>query len=232
MPKNVLNIAHRGASGYKPENTLASFRHALTFNPDMVELDVYVCRSGELVVIHDDKVDRTTNGHGYVIQKNLAELKSLDAGQGEKIPTLIEVLDVIRGKIAVNIELKGPGTALPVAKLIQHCLDSHDWQSEQFLVSSFNHPELSTFKKLMPKINIGALFVGIPVDLAKPAAELSAYSINLSQEFITQELVDDAHQRGLKVFVFTVNDPDDIGRMTKLGVDGLFCNYPDRLQAQ
>ncbi|MDD5039735.1 MAG: glycerophosphodiester phosphodiesterase family protein [Patescibacteria group bacterium] len=232
MQKKVLNIAHRGASGYKPENTLSSFRHALTYKPDMIELDVYVCLSGELVVIHDDKVDRTTNGQGYVVEKRLSELKKLDAGQGEKIPTLIEILNLVNGKIAINIELKGAGTAKPVAKLIKEYLSKINWQAEQFLVSSFNHPELATFKKLLPNIRIGALFVGIPAELAKPAEDLGAYSINLSQEFISQEFVNDAHRRGLKVFVFTVNDFDDIDRMIKLGVDGLFCNYPDRLQTQ
>src|SRR6056297_2287931 len=105
----VLKIGHRGAMGYEPENTLRSFKKAIELNVDMVELDVYVCSSGELVVIHDDKVDKTTNGKGYVSEKSFDELRKLDAGMGEKIPTLQEVLDLIDKRAKVNIELKGKG---------------------------------------------------------------------------------------------------------------------------
>ena len=115
----MIRIGHRGAMGYEPENTLRSFKKALALKVDMIEFDVYVCKTGEVVVIHDDKVDRTTNGKGYVVQKTLQELTSLDAGKGEKIPLLEEALDCINKKVQVNIELKGEGTAEPVYKIIQ-----------------------------------------------------------------------------------------------------------------
>lgn len=224
-----LKIGHRGAMGYAPENTLKSFKKGLELNVDAVELDVYVCKSGELVVIHDDKVDRTTNGHGYVIEKTLAELRSLDAGQWEKIPLLTEVFDLVNRQAKINIELKGTGTAAPVAKLIEEYVANKNWKYEDFVVSSFNHYELLVFNKLIPQIAIGALITGIPIGYAEFAEKVNATSVNLNIEFINQEFVDDAHQRGLKVFVFTGNDQDDIKRMKQLGVDGMFSNFPDRL---
>lgn len=227
--QNFIKIGHRGARGYEPENTLRSFKKALELDVDMVELDVYVCKTAELVVIHDDKVNRTTDGTGYVTKKTLTELRDLDAGQGEKIPTLEEILDLVNNNSGVNIELKGPNTATPVADIINKYITKKYWSDNNFLVSSFNHRELAKFKKILPQVKIGALFAGIPFNYAKLAKELNAYSINLSQEFISQELVDDAHEQGLKVFVFTVNDNDDIQKIKSMGVDGIFSDFPDRL---
>ncbi len=198
----------------------------------MIEFDVYACKTGELVIIHDDKVDRTTNGQGYVVKKSFDELRSLDAGQGEKIPTLIEVLDLINRKSKVNIELKGPGTAKPVFNLIEKYVKNKDWRYDDFLISSFNHYELQEFNKLNPNIKIGALIAGIPIGFAEFAEKVNAYSMHPSIEFINQDFVDDAHRRGLKVFVYfiyMVNDLDDIQRMKDLGIDGIFFDYPDRL---
>jgi len=225
----ITKIGHRGAMGYAPENTLKSFKKALELNVDAIELDVYVCKSGELVVIHDDKVNRTTNGEGYVIEKTLDELKTLDAGDGEKIPLLSEVLDVINKKVKINIELKGTGTANPVYELIEEYVKNKSWKYDDFIISSFNHYELKRFRELNSLIKIGALITGIPIGFAEFAEKLNAYSVNLCIEFINQEFVDDVHKRGLKVYVWTVNDSDDIERMKNLNVDGIFSNFPDRL---
>lgn len=225
----VLRIGHRGAMGYEPENTLRSFKKAIELNVDMVELDVYVCNTGELVVIHDDKVDRTTNGKGYVFEKSFQELRKLDAGKGEKIPSLQEVLDLIDKKVKVNIELKGEKTAKPVLEVIEKYVHEKGWSYENFFISSFNHYELREFNKLNPKVKIGALITGIPIDFAKFAEKVNAYSANISGEFINKEFVQDAHKRGMKVFVWTVNDADDIERIKQLNVDGIFSNFPDRI---
>lgn len=225
----MLNIGHRGACGYEPENTIISFKKALELGVDAIELDVYVCKTGELVVIHDDTVDRTTNGKGYVINMAFDELRALDAGKGEQIPTLQEVLDLINNQVLLNIELKGAGTAEPIAEVIKQYTESGKWTKENFLVSSFNHVELKKFNNMMPDIKIGALLCGIPLDYAKQAEALNAYSFNPSMEFINKELVEDAHSRGMKVFVYTVNELQDIEAMKQLGVDGIFINYPDRL---
>ncbi|PIS40565.1 MAG: glycerophosphodiester phosphodiesterase [Candidatus Kerfeldbacteria bacterium CG08_land_8_20_14_0_20_43_14] len=226
-----LKIGHRGACGHEPENTLRSIKKALELSVDMIEFDVYVCKSGGLVVIHDDTVNRTTNGTGYVTEMTFEELRKLDAGKGEKIPTLQEALDLINGKVQVNIELKGVGTALPVAKTINEYTTKHPgvWTPEHFLVSSFNHFELRAFKQAMPGIKIGALICGMLTTRAQFAQDLGAYSVNPSIEFLDQEFVDDAHRRGLKVFVYTVNLPEDIERMKAWGVDGVFSNFPYRL---
>lgn len=225
----MLKIGHRGAMGYEPENTLISFKKALELGVDAVELDVYVCKTGELVVIHDDKLDRTTNSKGYVIEKTFEELRSLDAGKGEKIPTLEEVLDLVDKKVIVNIELKGENTARPVSELLKKYMDDKGWKGELFLVSSFNHYELLSFHNLMPEIRIGVLITGILIGYAEFAEKLKVYSVNLDKDFINIEFVKDAHSRGMKVFVWTVDDFDDIERMKKLGVDGIFSNFPDRL---
>lgn len=225
----MLKIGHRGAAGYEPENTLLSFQKAIDLGVDIIELDVYVCKTGELVVIHDDRLERTTNGQGYILEKTLEELKLLDAGKGQKIPTLAEVLNLIDKKVQINIELKGKGTAEPVAELVKNFILSNNWQEETFLVSSFDHHELRKFKKILPNIKIGALITGIPLDYAKFGQELNAWSVNLCAEFVNKEFVDDAHKRGLKVYVWTVNNLEDIERMKFLNVDGIYSNFPDRI---
>jgi glycerophosphoryl diester phosphodiesterase len=227
-------IAHRGASEIEPENTLASFKKALEFPfVKMIELDVYAIPSGQLMVIHDNKVDRTTNGKGYIMESSFEYLRSLDAGYGrgkgkrggirEKIPTLNEVLDLIDRKVKVNIELKGENTAEPVQKVIEEYF-ARGWKHDDFLVSSFNHEELRKFKQLMPGIPVGVIFVGIPLGYAQYAQEIKAYSINLSVEFANKEIVEDAHRRNIKVFCWTLQEADEMERMCKLGVDGMFVN--------
>ena len=225
----MLRIGHRGACGYEPENTLRSFNRALQLHVDMIELDVHVCKSGEIVVIHDSKVDRTTNGIGYVADKTLDELRTLDAGKGERVPTLPEVLDLVNGKVKVNIELKGTGTAKPVFQLLEKYVRESGWSYGDFLISSFDRDELQEFRRTGKEFSIGVLTRDIPTGFVEFAEKIGAYSVNVRIESITRELVDDAQRRGIKVFVWTVDGIDDIGRMRSLGVDGIFSNYPDRL---
>lgn len=223
----MIIIGHRGACGYEPENTLRSFAKAIELGADMVELDVQVCRTGELVVIHDDTVDRTTDGHGRVADLSFDELRAFDAGQGERIPTLVEVFDLVDRRVPINVELKSPKVAAPVSKLIA-AYRAKGWDADRFIVSSFDHPELARFHALQSDIRIGALIGHLPIDLAKYAADLGAWSASCNREFINSNFVVDAHERGLKVLVFTVNEPRDIKDMAALGVDGIFTNFPDR----
>lgn len=227
--RSFLKIGHRGAAGYAPENTLASFTKAIKLGVDVVELDVYVCKTGEIVVIHDDKVDRTTDGKGYVFNKNYDELRLLNTGNGEKIPLLEEVLDLMDKKVVVNIELKGPDTAKPVYNIIKKYVKEKKWNESLFMISSFDRKQLKTFRKLNPKIKIGIL-VGEKTDYnyKKFAKEINAYSINPSMKIISQNLVDDIHKEGMKVLVWTAND-GDIKAMKNLGADGIFSDFPDRL---
>lgn len=225
----LLKIGHRGVSGYAIENTLQSFKKALEFDLDMVEFDVLICKTGEVVVIHDYRIDRTTNGKGYVRDKTFQELRSFELGDGQKIPTLQEVLDVIDKKVKVNIEIKGEGAARPVHNVIETYKRENGWEDSDFLISSFNHYELQEFSKYNPDIKIGAVIAGIPIGYAQCAQKINPYSLHPSKEFINRELVDSAHKLGMKVFVYTVNEPEDIDRVKALGVDGIFSNFPDRI---
>jgi len=220
-------FAHRGAMGYEPENTLASFAKALELGARWIETDLFLVE-GELVTIHDDRLEATTNGKGRVSQSSLAYLRTLDAGNGQKIPLFTELLDLVGGRAGINIELKGFGTALALADALGQAVSMPSWSSDHFLVSSFNHPELSVFAAACPEVRIGALTAGIPLHLARFAEELGAWSLHLSVNFVTEELVRDAQLRGLKVFVYTVNEKQDYERLVGIGVDGIFTDFPDR----
>ncbi len=220
---DFICFGHRGASGYEPENTLSSFEKALALGCPWIELDVYFV-GGELLVIHDDFLERTTNGKGEVMDSGLYYLRSLDAGNGQQIPTLEEVAELVDGRCGINIELKGPDTAKP-ASVFAAALCRGYWQEDQFLFSSFNHKELALTD---PSFRRGALFHK-KADYFERAEKLGAYSINLSRKLVSNKLVKECHQRNFKVFVYTVNEPKDIEQMVDMGVDGVFCDYPDRV---
>ncbi len=222
-------IGHRGARGHAPENTLLGIDTGIRLGAHMIEIDVQL-HSGMLLVIHDLRVDRTTNGKGRVDALTIDALRSLDAGRGQRIPTLDEVIDLVDGRVPLNIELKtGLGTAAAVAGALGRRLPA--LPAEQFLVSSFHLPELYEFRQLLPQIPVGALLCGVPLDWAACAAELSADSLNLSDEFVDERLVADAKAQGRKVYVYTVNEPDDMLRLRAMGIDGIFTDYPDRALA-
>jgi glycerophosphoryl diester phosphodiesterase len=223
-------FAHRGASGYAPENTLLAFSKALELGAPWIELDVYAIER-ELIVFHDERLEYKTNGVGPVADASLAYIRSLDAGEGERIPLLAEVLDLIGGSAGLNIELKGQRTAAPVALLLKQTLRDTKWEEDQFIVSSFNHPELLAFSGVMPEVRIGVLTKSIPQGYAAFAEAMDAWSVHANLEFLNREFVEDAHARGMKMFVYTVNERDDFARMIELGVDGVFTDYPDRLRA-
>ena len=225
--RDFLCIGHRGAMGHAPENTLASVRKALELGVHGVEVDVYHV-DGRLVVFHDDRLERTTNGAGSIHGQTFEYLRSLDAGNGERIPTLAEVLDTIDRKVCVNVELKGPSTARPVVECIDAFRD-RGWRDDLFLVSSFDHRELAEVRRVDPLIKIGVLLAGPPVDDTAIESAIGAYSVHPSAAFVDRRFVDDAHAHGLRVFVFTVDHPDEIVRVHRLGADGIFTNYPERV---
>ena len=223
----LLCIGHRGAMGHAPENTLLSVQKALELGVSCMELDVYYV-DGHVVVFHDDRLERTTDGTGYICEKTFDYLRSLDAGEGQHIPTLEEVCAVIDAKVCLNIELKGEETAAPVAELIARLI-KNGWDKENFLISSFHHQALLEMKHLLKDIKLGALIRGIPVDGAKFAEDLGAFSVHPALDFVNQKFVDDAQVRGLKVFVYGVDHPEDITKMYALGVDGVFTGFPERV---
>lgn len=226
----LLCIAHRGAMGHAPENTIASIRRALELGAPCIEIDVYSV-NGDLLVIHDERLERTTNGKGRLWEHDFGYLRSLDAGNGEQIPTLAEVCGEIDGKACLNIELKGFKVAADVVYFIQTMLhpEVSCWRREQLLISSFDHRALQQVRKLDPRLNIAALGYSIPVEQARFAQDLGAMAVNPSLELIDHAYVEDAHARGLKVYVYTVNEPEDLQAMLDLGVDGVFTNYPERV---
>ena len=222
-------MGHRGAAGHEPENTLRAFRRAVELGADMVELDVQLCGSGELVVIHDDTVDRTTDGSGAVGELSLDELRGLDAGLGEGIPTLDEVIDLLGGRIGINIELKGLGTAGPAYESMGRGVAERGWSREGFQVSSFHLEELTAMRVTSGEARTGVLFFRDRRGAMEFARVNEAYSLNPFFGAIDVGFVEEAHRLGLKVYPWTVNEPGDIRRMKALGVDGIISDYPDRL---
>ncbi|ENC6658653.1 glycerophosphodiester phosphodiesterase [Aeromonas hydrophila] len=220
-------IAHRGASGLAPENTLKAIRLALALGAGAIEIDVQLA-DGELWVFHDRRLERCTDGSGVLTAQSRAYLASLDAGEGEGIPTLWQVMEAIAGQAELHIELKGAQTADEVARLTRRAEAELGFAPTQWVVSSFHHPELARFAALRPDIRLGALTSTIPLTLAKFAAELGVWSLNCDVDFVDQALVQDAHDRGLKVLVYTVDEPADQAILAAIGVDGIFTNRPDR----
>ncbi|WP_324017143.1 glycerophosphodiester phosphodiesterase [Aeromonas hydrophila] len=220
-------IAHRGASGLAPENTLKAIRLALALGAGAIEIDVQLA-DGELWVFHDRRLERCTDGSGVLTAQSRAYLASLDAGEGEGIPTLWQVMEAIAGQAELHIELKGSQTADEVARLTRRAEAELGFAPTQWVVSSFHHPELARFASLRPDIRLGALTSTIPLTLAKFAAELGAWSLNCDVDFVDDSLVQDAHDRGLKVLVYTVDEPADQAMLADIGVDGIFTNRPDR----
>jgi glycerophosphoryl diester phosphodiesterase len=220
----LLCIGHRGAAGLEPENTLRSIRRALELGADGIEFDVH-CAGGEIVVIHDNRLDRTTNGKGLLRRHTLAQLRQLDAGHGERIPLLHELLDLINHRVLLNIELKGRGTALPVLHLLRHYCAARGWTPQNFILSSFNRAELDVLRGT--EFPLGILFPRSPRMFRRAARALGAYSIHIARQHANVRLAKRIHAEGLKLFVFTVNDPAEMARMREIGVDGIFTDYPN-----
>jgi glycerophosphoryl diester phosphodiesterase len=217
-----LIVGHRGAAGLEPENTLRSFARAIEIGVDAIELDVY-CVDGQLVVIHDDTLERTTNGRGVVMETPFNALRSLDAGAGEVIPTLDEVIELVGGRVAINIELKGDGTAAPVARCVESKPDA------EILVSSFEHAELERYRRESPNGLVAPLFHKPHAQMFDIAAALGAWSINLSGRLATPALLREVTQRGYRTLVYTINERATAEALRDAGAGGVFTDYPDRM---
>ena len=222
----MLIFAHRGASGYAPENTIKAMLLAQDLGATAVELDVHLVEN-ELYVFHDRWLDPKSNGAGLIVRQTQASLAQVTL-DGEPIPTLWDLMEAMSPRPLVNIELKGQDTDTALIKLYPRLISELGYAPLQILISSFNHQYLQTVKQALPNALVAPLVEGVPLDLAACGEQLGAYSIHLDINFITQEMVSDAKHRGLKVYVFTVDRPEDIAWMQQLGVDGIFTNYPDR----
>jgi glycerophosphoryl diester phosphodiesterase len=217
----VIIFGHRGAPGYPRtgENTIDSFTKALLAGATGLEFDVRRCADGQLVVIHDDTIDRTTTGRGHVANLTYEQLRQFDAGFGAPIPLLSNVLQEFGGKCLLNIELKSSGIAEDVKKLV---LENR--LQDGVLVSSFDWDELRT---LVPDVPIALLAVRLR-NLIPAAVEMGAAAIHPRSDLVTRSLVDHAHNANLRIHVWTVNDPQDVNTFRGLGVDGIFTDFPER----
>ncbi len=227
--KPFKKIGHRGAKGHIAENTMESISLALEMGVDAIEIDVHRCSSGELVVIHDFTLDRTSNGEGEVSAKSLQELQTMLVENKYRIPLLTDVLNLIEGKCFINIELKGLNTAVGTCKIMEEYIKKRNWKYSDFIVSSFQKNELFEVYKINPEIPIGVLSKASVKEAIELGKLLKASAIHPSVGIITRENVKLTHQMGFDVNVWTVNDPETIERMKDFGVDGIISDYPDRL---
>lgn len=223
-------FGHRGAAGLAPENTLAGFDAGIKAGADWLEFDVQH-HAGALLLFHDARLERRSNGRGRLVDHDLAHLRSLDVGAGQRMPLLEEALDHLAGRTRLNIEMKSFGdTAAALARLLVARIGTGQWSPEHLLVSSFHLPELARFRELAPAVPIAPLYVGPPRTLCAEARRLAAVAVHLDHEFVDAAMIDDAHRSGLRVHVYTVNEPADARRLRALGVDGIFTDYPDRFR--
>lgn len=217
----MIVFGHRGAPGYprEGENTCLSFRKALQCGATGLEFDVRRCADGRLVVIHDETIDRTTNGRGRVSRLSYNELSQFDAGFGERIPLLSDVLEEFGNQCLLNIELKDPGIASDVKRVVlERRLESH------VIVSAFDWTELRPLVTDVPVALLGSK----PWRLVSVAREVGAVAIHPRRSIVTPRLIASAHQAKLRVHVWTVNRPADMAHLLELGIDGIFTDFPDR----
>jgi glycerophosphoryl diester phosphodiesterase len=216
----MMIMGHRGAAALEPENTLLSIARAMEIGVDAVEIDVHLSKDKELVVIHDATLDRTTNGSGPVAHYTLKELKELNAGKGETMPTLQEVIDYTGKKVRLVIELKEGGTERAVVEMIGKN-DLHD----NAYVISFWHRLVKTVKEMDSDIQTGVLLVGCPVDTSV-ATQASADALVMRYTFVDKQFVEIAHKEGLKVFIWNIDDRHIIRPYADMAVDGIGSNDP------
>lgn len=233
-PNRPMVVAHRGASGHMPENTLASFELAVEMRADMMELDVHPCRDGTLVVMHDETVDRTTDGSGRISEMSLEEVRRLDAaaksklGRREQVPTFGEVLERFSKRIPLAVEVKhGSSVYSGVEKTVVQELRKHGAEDRVELIS-FDLDCLRNLKKEDPSLKTGFIFIGNMAsfsDLLKGQVD----ALHGRWNFVSKEQVTHAKRAGLPTFVWTVDTSSDIRDAVRLGADGIVSNFPERV---
>lgn len=221
----MLRIGHRGAAGHVPENTLAGIAKAVALGADFVELDVQASRDGQLVIFHDRRVDRMTNGKGLVADTTLADLRALTVTGGHRIPTLDEALRAAEGQIGLMLELKAAGIAGPLCDAVRR-----NGFTGPLIYASFFHQDLLRVRQREPQAQTLALLAASLVQPVAFALDAKVTHVGVAFEWLSKPYVDALHQAGLTVFAFTVNDPADIQRVAGLGVDGIISDVPDRVR--
>ncbi|MGE7764243.1 glycerophosphodiester phosphodiesterase [Peribacillus sp. NPDC096540] len=237
MQPSPLKIGHRGASGYCPENTMASYYKAIELGADFLEVDIHLSKDGVLVVHHDPTLDRTTNGKGNLRDYTVAELKKLDAGswfharfKGERVPLLSEILENFRSDVGILIEIKHPSLYPGIEKKLAEELSNRgDYASDKkrILVHSFDMESMKRFHQLMPDIPVGVLIKRRITDQKlKEIAEFASF-LNPKQTILSTKLQMRIQEQGMKVFTWTVNNKKQIQMLKKMKLDGIISDFPD-----
>ena len=240
--QKMVNVAHRGASGHAPENTMEAFQKGFEMKSDYIEIDVQMTKDGELVVIHDTSVNRTTNGTGKVGDLTLEEIRQLDAGSwfseayaGEKVPTFAEVLDTYRGKVGILIELKAPELYPGVEAKVAEALNERNMSmanNNKIIIQSFNHESMEKSKALLPNLSHGVLTGGSWADVTEEQlAQFATYAdyFNPTMHIVTDELVSDVHEAGMEIYPYTSRSQEQALRLFALDVDGIITDYPEHV---
>lgn len=231
MNMNILRIGHRGSKGYVAENTLESINHAILLGVDGIEIDVFKCLSGELVLSHENNLKRLTGKSGQLEKLTLGELKKFLVVGKYKIPTLTDVLKTIETPLFVNIELKGLNTAQATSKIITNLSKSTSWRLENFIISSFNWNELEQFRSIDKNTPVGVLVsnsmsINEAIEFGK---KINAQAIHPNFKLLNEKTVKKIKNNGFKIYTWTVNSKDDINYMKKFKVDGIISDFPDKI---
>jgi len=240
--RKPLIVAHRGSSSTTPENTISAFRQAIIDRADAIELDVHLTKDGEVIVIHDERLARTTNGSGYVRKHTLADIKKLDAGSwfqnkyaGENVPTLAEVFSEFRNKVGINIEIKTESMRRQNMLIVKKCvalIESYNL-TKSILVSSFHHPFIRGVKELNPNIPTGLLCSHIHRGFKSNislAISVGAEYLILAGSMVSKRIIDTAHDNKLLVGEYTINTVRRAERAHQLGIDAVITNTPNRIK--
>ncbi|MEN8248061.1 MAG: glycerophosphodiester phosphodiesterase family protein [Bacteroidota bacterium] len=227
-------VAHRGASGYAPENTLSAMKKAIEMNADMSELDVQETADGRIILLHDKTLLKTAGIEKNIWELNYEDLEGIEVGEwfseeykGEPIPTLKEVIDLVRGKMKLNIELKANGHEIMLAERTLKIVEENNFL-DQVVFTSFKFDEVRRIRALNKEARVGYIFSKLPEDIDVFSEDVDILSAKY--KIVDAEFMKKARAAGKEVAVWTVNEPEDMQRMIDLGVDNIITNYPDVLR--
>ena len=228
---SVLRIGHRGSKGYVAENTLESINNAISLGVHGIEIDIFKCLSGELVLSHENNLKRLTGKSGQLEKLTLNDLKDFLVAGKYKIPTLNDVLIKIESPLFVNIELKGSDTAGATSKIVADFSRKTSWTLDHFIVSSFNWDELELFRSIDKNTPVGVLvsksmIMNEAIEFGK---KINAQAIHPNFKLLNNKTVKKIKNNGFKIYTWTVNNKNDIDLMKELNVDGIISDYPDRI---
>lgn len=222
--QRVLKIGHRGAAGHAPENTLGAIQQGIALGVDFIEIDVRRTADGVLVILHDETVNRTTDGKGRIDRLSLQEIKTLSAGNSETIPTLEDALKAVAGRAGMLLELKVNGVVQQAVETVQRAAFT-----DPVIYASFLHDELIQVRTFDPNASLMAIFGRLPRNPVVRAVTHGASYVGLRHDTATHRLVDACHRAGLLVCIYTADNPSDIQHGLSLGIDGVISNYPERI---